>query len=88
MKIDQKKLEAFLERFKPQTCPVCHKGTWIAGDIVFYLNEYHEDGSVVIGGPSFPVIPIVCSECGNTIFINTIITKLTNQPQEVKNDKV
>ena len=85
MKISQEKINVLLQKIRPSQCPLCHKGHWIVGDTVFYLNEYHENGDIILGGPSFPVLPIVCSECGNTLFINTIVTKLTNQPKEGEN---
>lgn len=77
MKVDQQKLNEYLKTLNPHVCPLCGKGPWIIGDTIFYLNEYNEN-MVAIGGPSFPVLPLVCSTCGYTIFINTIVTGLSS----------
>lgn len=54
-------------------CGMCGRREWSVSDRIFELREFHQ-GNLVVGGDSrvFPVIPVTCSHCGNTIFINAI----------------
>lgn len=47
----------------------------MAQDTLFELRQFNE-GSMVIGGPLIPVIPISCGNCGNTVMINAIAAGL------------
>lgn len=64
---------AFLqEKWGDRACPMCGKGPWTVQDKVFQLSEYHS-GSLVVGGPLVPVIPVSCTNCGHTVLVNAII---------------
>ena len=65
---------AFLdERWGGRACPMCGKGPWSVQDKIFQLSEFHQ-GSLVIGGPLIPVVPITCGNCGNTVLVNAILS--------------
>ncbi len=53
------------------TCPVCTNNQFsVAGG---FTNDFLMDkigGNLVLGGQVLPSIPIVCSNCGNTFFLN------------------
>jgi hypothetical protein len=51
---------------------MCGVGNWNVQDSTFELREFHE-GTLVVGGPIIPVVPVVCTNCGNTILVNAII---------------
>ena len=51
---------------------MCGIGGWNVQDSTYQLLEFNQ-GSLVIGGPVIPVIPIVCNNCGNTLLVNAII---------------
>lgn len=55
-----------------RSCPMCNAGTWNVQDSTYQLMEFNPQAGLVIGGPVIPVIPIVCSNCGNTLLINAI----------------
>jgi len=40
---------------------------------IFQLSEFHE-GNLVVGGPLIPVIPVTCTNCGNTVLVNALIS--------------
>jgi hypothetical protein len=64
---------AFLQKkWGVKACPMCGGGPWTVQDKVFQLSEYH-GGSLVVGGPLVPVIPVSCSNCGHTVLVNAII---------------
>jgi hypothetical protein len=73
-KTDTKKVIEFLtEKWGDKDCPMCNKGPWQVQDKLFQLSEYHQ-GSLVVGGPLIPVIPVTCTNCGHTILVNAIIS--------------
>jgi hypothetical protein len=57
----------------PPLCSICSSNDWSATDTIFELREFQR-GSLTIGGNQsiYPVIPITCNKCGNTLFINAI----------------
>jgi len=68
------KVIAFLsERWGNRACPMCGKGPWSVQDKIFQLSEFHQ-GSLVVGGPLIPVVPVTCGNCGNTVLVNALIS--------------
>lgn len=51
---------------------MCGVSNWSVHDSTFQLTEFNQ-GSIVIGGPVIPIIPVSCTNCGNTILVNAII---------------
>ena len=77
-KIDRDKLIRFLqEKWQGRTCPMCQHGNWNVSEQVFEMREFN-DGNLRLGGNSsiLPLIPVTCSKCGNTIFVNAIVAGL------------
>jgi len=61
-----------LELLKPCSC--CHKMDWTISDTIYELREFF-GGSFTqstLSGRSFPVVPIICSNCGNTLFLSAV----------------
>ncbi|MCH7568744.1 MAG: hypothetical protein IIA87_04960 [Nanoarchaeota archaeon] len=72
-----KKIEEAIKKKSGQSgfkCPVCTNNQFsLAGG---FTNDFLMDklgGGLVIGGPVLPSIPIVCTNCGNTFFLNTMV---------------
>lgn len=73
-KFDTQKLIANLQsKWGSRSCPMCGKGPWSVQDSVFQLMEFKEGVGLVLGGPIIPVIPVICSNCGNTVLVNAVI---------------
>jgi predicted RNA-binding Zn-ribbon protein involved in translation (DUF1610 family) len=75
VKFDSQKIIQYLNtKWAVKPCPMCGIIKWNVSDKLFELREYH-GGDLVIGGQAsiIPLIPIICSNCGNTIFINAIV---------------
>jgi predicted Zn-ribbon and HTH transcriptional regulator len=79
MTLDRKKQEIFikkLQEIKPDIeCPMCHNRSWEANNTIFELREFLGGKTVQAGVKevtSYPVIPLCCSKCGYTYFINAI----------------
>lgn len=78
------------EKRRSLMCPVCGNNGFILAE--GYTQDTLQDqlNGLVIGGPSVPVIIVVCSHCGNVIrFSLGILGLLPKQEvkEEVKNAK-
>lgn len=51
---------------------MCGNGPWSVQDRVYQLSEFHQ-GSMVVGGPLIPLVPVTCNNCGYTIVVNAIL---------------
>ena len=47
------------DKWAGRPCPMCGTGNWNVNDSTFQLTEFNQ-GSVVIGGPVIPIIPVTC----------------------------
>ena len=50
---------------------MCGRGPLNVSENIFEIREFN-DGKFVVGGQIIPIIPITCSNCGHTIFVNAI----------------
>jgi len=66
-----KKLSDFLEKNKP-SCSLCKSKQWVLIERVFELREFQESGPPGADNSILPVVPLVCSKCGNILFFNAI----------------
>ncbi len=70
-----KKINEIIKKKRGETdfkCPVCTNDKFsLAGG---FTNDFLMDnigGGLIVGGPVLPSVPIVCTNCGNTFFLNT-----------------
>jgi len=78
----EKFLNHLKEKWKGQPCPLCGVGNWNVSDSVYELREFH-DGNLVIGsGPIVPIVPVTCSNCGNTIMVNALLSGAVEKPKK------
>lgn len=78
----QKIIEHLNNKWINKNCMVCGNNKWTVSDKIYELREY-QDGNIVVGGSNIvPVVPIVCSNCGNTIFINPLIADAVSEQEE------
>jgi hypothetical protein len=56
-------------------CPVCAESKWLIADHIVAPMRIEGTG-IALGGSLYPFVPILCQNCGNTHFINTIIMGL------------
>lgn len=79
MKLDPanaKSLIALLgAKWAGRACPMCLVGNWSVGEHIFELREFH-GGSLSVGGPVLPVVPVVCTNCGHTVLLNAVIAQV------------
>lgn len=81
-KVSGEQIISFLnEKWSGARCPLCGNAGWSVMDKCFELREFN-DGNIVIGGANnsiIPVIPVTCKKCGNTVFINALVTGLLGE---------
>ena len=70
-------------KWSGRPCAQCGAATWQVQDVIFELRGF-SGGSLVLGGPIIPLIPVTCSNCGNTILINAILAGAVERTTEVK----
>ena len=60
----EKVINQLSQRIPNLKCPMCGNDHFIVAD--GYFNHFMQDklSGVSIGGPSIPVIPIICNKCG------------------------
>jgi hypothetical protein len=81
---DAKKFLQYLNgKWAGRPCSQCGASAWQVQDSIFELRGF-SGGSLVLGGPIVPLIPVTCSNCGNTVLINAILAGAIEQPVEVK----
>ena len=70
-------LDHLQKNWTAKTCPLCMEIKWSINTNVFEMREYFKEKIVYANNTVFPVIPIVCGNCGYTILINTIKAGIT-----------
>ena len=65
-------LEFLRRKWRDGRCPMCRSANFNVEEDTYQLMRYG-GGSVVIGGPVVPVVPVICTNCGNTVLVNAII---------------
>jgi predicted RNA-binding Zn-ribbon protein involved in translation (DUF1610 family) len=75
------------KKWGQKNCPMCGENSWNVSDKIFELREFH-NGNLVVGKEStiFPVFPVSCNNCGNSIFVNALIAGAIQKPSE-QNEK-
>ena len=64
-------------------CPMCLQSNWLIEDLQVRVQA----SNAILGGKGFPLIAIICKNCGNTQFLNMFIMGLlANQPSEEESD--
>ena len=78
MKINQEKLNNYLRTIHGSICPLCGNNNWTISDQVFQAIEFDYKG-ILINGASYPMVPLTCTTCGNTYFINALVAGLIDK---------
>jgi len=63
-------------------CGLCGHREWAIASDILEVRPFH-GGGLAIGGSVYPYIGVVCQHCGNTHFVNAVIS---NVLQETKSD--
>ena len=77
-------MSALDSRLKEAACQLCRKNSWTLADGFVPLGLQEDFSTFQVGGPVLPLVALVCSNCGNTCFINLIslgLRHLAETPQ-------
>lgn len=76
-KIDINKVQKFIwNKWKNFQCTCCNENNWHISDEAYELRAFRWGNMVVWWVPIIPVVPVTCNNCGNTIFINAVVSKI------------
>lgn len=56
-------------------CPISRKANWVLAEHIVEFHPYTGSG-LVVGGSVYPVLMLICQDCGYTMFINAAIVGL------------
>lgn len=67
----------------PVACPVCKHNNWSVSQEILELREFH-GGKMVVGGNTaiVPIVPVTCSNCGNTVLFNPLVAGIKLDGEE------
>jgi hypothetical protein len=69
----------------PRPCPACDKTAWHIVSRFTRVPAITTPHEVVVGGPGFPMVPMVCTNCGYMRFFNMYVLGYSEKDlQEVK----
>lgn len=79
--LTQEQRTKFLNHINSKTnligkCPVCSTRQWSILDHFLNGMVFHPGGGIVIGGPSYPHVGMICGNCGNTQLVNAVVAGL------------
>ena len=63
----------------PKSCPICKNNNWGVSDSVAEVREFRPDGSIMYGGPIYPLFLVTCNTCAYTIFFSALRAGFTFQ---------
>lgn len=79
---DTDKMIQFLkDKWQDAHCPLCGMNHWNVTGKYFKLIEFDAKRSIfnMSGSDIIPVVPVTCSNCGNTVFVNAIVAGLVDR---------
>jgi hypothetical protein len=78
----QQAAQAWLqEHWTIAICPFHGPTNWSIGATLVGTVTFANGGIVMGGGPLYPLLPVTCSVCGYTVFINALIAGLVSRPE-------
>ena len=75
---EREQISSAIQAKAPQVnrCPICLNQDWSLQDGFAVPGIQDNISRIVIGGPVLPSVVIVCTNCGNTHFLNALILGL------------
>ena len=84
----EKVIQHLNSKWGNRPCPMCGSNSWNVSDKVYELREFHGGNLVLGSGPIFPVIPVSCNNCGNSVMVNALMSgAIERQNTELKNEQ-
>ena len=69
-------------------CPMCGNNQWTVSEDIYTPTLLSESGAIELGNKMLPLIPVSCTRCGNTVFVNGKILGCVEETNITKDGKV
>ncbi len=69
------KVNEHMETYKDRTCAVCGNTEWASPYRLYALEEINPDFAHSEGNKMLPLMPLICTNCGNIILFSTCFRK-------------
>jgi hypothetical protein len=63
-----------------QACPFHGPTKWEVGQVIMTLP--YSGGGVSLGGPTYPLLVVTCTQCGHTVLVNAIVAGVVPRPEQ------
>ncbi len=73
---EQGRAAAWIAKHHKDHCPSCGEGPWIVPEHLVQPVTLGADQSLVLGGPGYPQVMLLCRTCGHTLFFNAVVMGL------------
>jgi hypothetical protein len=71
---------------QPMPCPFCGNPSWVVADDLVLPITLGRNQELMMGvGEGYPQAMVISSGCGYTVFLNSVMLRIS--PQETENDK-
>jgi hypothetical protein len=68
-------------------CELCGTNHWFIGDHLISTTVVVPGAGMMLGGPSYPFVQIICNTCGNTRMVNAFAIGLLDPAKPVQADE-
>lgn len=83
MSLNKNQFENHLnEKWKSKVCPMCGGNAWTYDDSLCTPLTLGTNNSINLGGKILPLVPVTCTNCGNTVFINALVANAYERDRE------
>jgi ribosomal protein S27AE len=84
--LQEEMIEHLKKKWPGKSCPMCGGEKWIVGDDMYAVCMF-ANGALQLGGKMFPMVSVVCGNCGFTVWINGIVSGLFKPPADTGENK-
>lgn len=68
------------------SCPVCGTNKWNVGDHLLNAMVFHGGAAMVVGGPTYPLAFVACSNCQYTRTFMAVPIGILDAPEAPKSE--
>ncbi|MBM3142026.1 MAG: hypothetical protein FJ005_03115 [Chloroflexi bacterium] len=81
---EKKKVVSWLKNKwkEPAVCPYSKDSEWIIGGHLVAPTNYSKVGAV-IGGDAYPLVMVICKNCGYTVFLNAVMVGILPTKEQI-----
>ena len=74
MKVNRSKIDEIIKKKWIHGCPMCGGKNWTLDEKMMVTPiQLNEDRSYRFDGKILPLTPLICQNCGYTLFMNTLV---------------